>query len=621
MNLIDVLVGRPLASHDEEEQRVGPLQGVPMLGLDGLASAAYGPEAAMTILIPLGLAGVGYAVPVIGVILAVLFLLYLSYRQTMGAYPNGGGSYTVASENLGERWGLLAAAALLLDYILVVAVGVSAGVGALVSAVPSLQPHMVALCLGILLFIAVVNLRGVRESGAAFFLPTYLFVATLFGVIGVGLFKMATSGGHPVAVAAPLALPASAGSASLWLLARAFASGCTAMTGVEAVSNGMGVFAQPRVPNAQRTLTLIVVILGALLAGIVVLCRAYGIGAAEPTAAAYQSVLSQLVAAVVGRRAFYYVTIGSVLAVLALSANTGFADFPRLCRLLAKDDFLPHAFAGRGRRLVYTRGIVVVTVVSGALLAGFGGITDNLIPLFAIGAFLAFTLSQIGMVAHWNRLGVRDFRLVLNVLGAAATAAALGVILVAKFAEGAWITLLLIPVVYLGFVGTRRHYEFVRRETECGRAIDATDLEPPVVVVPIKRWDLVSEKALRFALKLSPDVVALHVASDDGQGEGLREAWAERVEAPLRAAGRPVPRLVVAASEFRRLFRPIFRVMRALREAHPGRSVAVVIPELVEARWWQYLLHNQRATALKAALYLRGDRSTVVINVPWYLER
>ena len=405
MSLLDYLLGRRLATYEEGEQRVGVIAGIPMLGLDALGSAAYGPEAALTLLIPLGAAGVSYIGPISTLIIVLLMVVYFSYRQTIAAYPHGGGSYTVAKDNLGTTAGLFAAAALLLDYVLVVAVGISAGVGALVSALPDLQPHTLSLCLAILLLITIVNLRGVRESGLAFMAPTYLFIVSLLSVLAIGVVKTMLAQGHPVPVEAPAALPAATTAASLWVLMRAFASGCTAMTGVEAVSNGVTAFREPAVPHAQRTLTAIIGLLAVMLAGIAYLCHVYTIGATEPGQAGYQSILSQLVAAVVGRGVFYYITIGSVLSVLALSANTGFADFPRLCRVIAGDGFLPSGFAHRGRRLVYSQGIIVLAVLSAGLLIAFGGITDHLIPLFAIGAFLAFTLSQAGMVVHWWRLG------------------------------------------------------------------------------------------------------------------------------------------------------------------------------------------------------------------------
>ena len=622
MGLLDRILGKPLATHEEEEQKVGVLAGIPMLGLDALSSSAYGPEAALTILLPLGALGLVYIGPIILVILGLLVLLYFSYRQTIAAYPSGGGSYTVAKENLGTRAGLLAAAALLLDYILNVAVGISAGVGALVSALPALHPHILALCLGILAFITLINLRGVRESGVAFALPTYLFVGTLGLVLTIGLGKVFGSGGHPVPLVPPAPLPAAAGTATLWLLLRAFASGCTAMTGVEAVSNGVSVFAKPSVRGAQRTLTAIVVILGVLLAGIAYLCHAYHIGATDPDAKDYQSVISQLVSAVVGRGVFYYITIGSVLAVLALSANTSFADFPRLCRLIAQDNFLPHAFANRGRRLVYTLGIMVLTVASALLLIAFGGITDRLIPLFAIGAFLAFTLSQAGMVVHWRRIGGPQVRVsqMINGIGAMATGVALVIVLLAKFMEGAWITLLLIPATLVLFLRVKGHYDHVAAETSCPRPLDLTGNAPPVVVVPIKTWNTISEKALRFALRLSPDVIVVHISATEAEGFQLQMQWEQYVEEPVRQAGMTQPRLMLLSSPYRRLFTPLLNYIGELKAEYPTRQIAVIIPELVETHWYQYLLHNQRATGLKAALLLKGDQQVVVINVPWYLD-
>lgn len=618
---LDALLGRPLAEEDEEAHKVGVWQGIPMLGLDALASSSYGPEAALTLLLPLGAAGLIYLRPIILVILAILAILYFSYRQTIAAYPTGGGSYTVAKENLGTRWGLLAAAALMLDYILNVAVAISAGVAALVSVFPSFYSHTLALCLGVLLLIAVVNLRGVRESGVAWSLPTYAFVASLGSVLIIGGYRTLTSGGHPTPAVAPLPLPEPTSTVSLWILLRAFASGCTAMTGVEAVSNGVSAFAEPACKGAQRTLTAIVVILGTLLAGITFLTHAYGIGARLQEQPQYQSVISQLVAAVVGRNWLYYVTLGSVLCVLSLSANTSFAGFPRLCRLIAEDDFLPHGFANKGRRLVYSYGIVILTVFAGLLLIVFRGITDRLIPLFAVGAFLAFTLSQVGMVVHWRRKPGRGSigSLAVNAIGALATGTALVVVLVAKFVEGAWITALLIPLLLALFYRVNWHYAHVRQETECKHPLDTEDLQPPLVIVLVAEWDAISEKALRFGLRLSPNLLALHICTGDDDEHQFRREWTGYVEQPLRAAGKQEPQLLVVRSPYRHLITPVIRQLRRLEREHPTRQLAVIIPELVETRWWQYLLHNQRAAMLKAALLFWGDRRIAVINVPWYL--
>ena len=638
MNLINKLFGQPLTSSEEEGQKIGVFSGVPSLGLDGLSSAAYGPEAALTILLPLGVLGLSYIGPITLVILALLTILYFSYRQTITAYPNGGGSYTVAHENLGIKWGLLAAAALMLDYTLTVAVGISAGVGALISAVPGLHRHTLMLCLAFLALITIVNLRGAREAGAIFALPTYLFVLSLGGVLVYGLIQVLGHGGHPHPVLMPPAIPKAVEGVSLWLLLRAFASGCTAMTGVEAVSNGVTIFADPVVKNAQRTLTVIVVILLVLLAGIAYLCHAYEIAAMDESKPGYQSVISLLLNAIVGRGGIYYVTLGSVLAVLVLSANTSYAGFPRLCRLVALDSYLPHVFALLGRRLVYTVGILFLTGLCAILLIVFKGITDKLIPLYAVGAFLAFTLSQTGMVMHWrrqaqdktskNKAGAGG-ALVINGLGAVSTAVALGVILVAKFTAGAWITILILPILMVVFYGVKRHYDAVAEQIGSPKPLDLTHNDPPVAVVPLGKWDVVSERALRFGIRLSPEVFAVYVKLPDVNGEDeegekkaqdLQAQWAEQVEKPAQAAGVPVPHLEILSSPYRKLTGPLSQYLRQLRLQYPDRIIAVIIPELIETRWWEWLLHNHRATALKANLLLLGDPRIVVINVPWYVE-
>jgi amino acid transporter len=622
MALTDWLFGRVLASDEEGEQRVGVLAGIPLLGLDALASAAYGPEAALTLLIPLGAAGPLYVGPITALIIALLLVVYFSYRQTIAAYPHGGGSYTVAKDNLGAAAGLLAAAALLLDYVLVVAVGISAGVGALISAVPELQPHTLKLCLVILALITLVNLRGVRESGLAFAVPTYLFVVTLLAVLAVGAVKVLLAGGRPEPVEVPPAPEGGLTAATLWVLMRSFASGCTAMTGVEAVSNGVTAFREPGVGNARRTLGAIIGLLAVMLAGIALLCWAYGIGATDPDGPGYQSTLSLVTAAVVGRGWFYYVTLGAVLCVLALSANTGFADFPRLCRVIALDGYLPNSFAHRGRRLVYSRGILVLAVLSAALLVGFGGITNNLIPLFAVGAFLAFTLSQAGMVAHWRKVGGPHARasMAVNAAGAVCTAVTLAVVLVSKFVDGAWVMILLVPVLLALFAAVKSHYRAVSREVTTTAPLDATGLQPPLVLLPIRGWSTVTRKALRFALKVSPDVYCLHVADDEETMLALEARWEQLAQQPAKEAGLPPPKLFVVYDPYRKLYAPLKQVVSDLQHAHPDRDLAVLVPELVSTRWYHYLLHNQTAAFIKAYLLFSGFRRVAVINVPWYLS-
>lgn len=622
MDVVDLLLGPPLATEDEQAERIGPVKGIPIFGLDALSSAAYGPEAALTILIPLGMAGVAQIVPISLAVIILLVIVFFSYRQTIEAYPYGGGSYTVASENLGVSAGLLAAASLMVDYVLTAAVGISAGVGALISAAPSLQEHTLFFCLAILVVLTLVNLRGVSESGGAFLPPTYLFIVCMLGVLALGTAKVWAAGGHPHPVVAPPVLPPATEAVTLWLLLRAFASGCTAMTGVEAVSNGVMAFREPTSKWAQLTLTLVIGILLLMLGGIAWLCRAYGIAATPPGEAGYRSVLSQLIAAVAGQGAFYWVTIASILLVLCLSANTAFADFPRLGRAIAKNGFLPHSLALRGRRLVNTHGIYVLAALTAALLAFFGGVTDRLIPLYAVGAFMAFTLSQAGMVVHWQRHpgpGSKHYMLV-NGVGALATAITVGVVLVAKFTEGAWITLLLIPGMIISMRMIRRHYRRVAREIDRDRPVDTSGIAPPLAVLTIDRWSRVSEKALRTAWSMCfEEIRALHVETGE-ETDNLRQRWPELVEKPAQQAGRVAPRLVVLESRYRFVIRPILDYVLKMERENPSRQIAVLIPELVEQTWFHRFLHNHRSAVLKAMLLFQGDRRITVVNIPWYLH-
>ena len=621
MQITDLLFGRPLASSEERAECIGPAAGIPIFGLDALSSAAYGPEAALTLLIPLGLAGIHYIVPVTAAILALLIILYFSYSQTIEAYPHGGGSFTVAGENLGHRAGLLAAAALMIDYVLTAAVGISAGVGALISAVPSLQPHTLGICLAILALLTLVNMRGVRDTGVAFLVPTYLFLFTLLVVIAVGLFHTLASGGHPTAVVAPPRLPSVAPVVSLWLLLKVFSSGCTAMTGVEAVSNGVMAFREPTTKNARRALTVIIALLVILLAGIALLCRFYRIGATNPDSPGYQSVLSQLTNAVMGHGWFYYLTIGSILLVLALSANTAFADFPRLTRAVALKGYLPHVFTFRGRRLLYSWGIYILVFLTGALLLLFGGVTDRLIPLYAIGAFLAFTLSQAGMVVHWKKQGSTG-RMLVNGLGAFATGITTCVVLVTKFVEGAWVTALLIPCIILVMVAVNRHYRRVGRETANPNPLRTANIRPPVVIIPMDRWSRIAEKAFRFAMSISPDLQVVHVDTPDidhGDDE-LSRIWMEKIVEPLRAAGLPEPKLMRLQSPYRYILLPLLDYVLSEEKKNGDRHIAVLVPELVVRHWWEAMLHNQRSSLLKLLLLVRGNQRIVVINIPWYQE-
>src|SRR5215472_15182069 len=621
MGLSNLLIGRRLANQEADSRKVTAIEGVPAMGLDGLASSAYGPEAALTLLMPAGALGLHVITPIMAAILVLLSMLCVSYWQTIEAYPSNGGSYTVSKENLGANASLLAAGALMIDYVLNVAVGISAGVAALTSAMPQLHPYTLELCFAVLALITLVNLRGTLEAGLLFSAPTYLFVASFGGLLLFGVAKAIASGGAPSPIAAPPPLSSATDGVTWWLLLRAFASGCTAMTGVEAVSNGVNAFREPTVSHAHRTLLAIVLILGFLLAVIAYLAQAYSVGAMDQTQPNYQSVLSQLAGAIVGRGAIYFVAIGSLLAVLCLSANTSFVDFPRLCRLVAQDAYLPRAFAIPGRRLVYSVGILWLAVTAGSLLTVFGGITDRLIPLFAVGAFTAFTLSQLAMAAHWRRQQGNRTRLMINGTGAVATGCALAVILAAKFIEGAWITVLVVPCVLALLKAIKRHYDTIDRLLREDGPIDLRGLRKPIVIIPIERWDRLAEKALRYGLLVSQDVTAIHLTRLEGpdvkehEGRLLRQ-WRDEVERPARKAGLNPPKLVISPSPYRSFIGRLLKHISEMEKQRPGCPIAVVIPELVKEHWWDYLLHSSRPRQLRTALLRHGAPVFTECRVP-----
>ena len=621
MKLADLLFGKPLATSEERAEQIGPVAGIPIFGLDALSSAAYGPEAALTLLIPLGLLGVHLIVPVSIAIIILLVIVYFSYRQTIEAYPQGGGSYTVATENLGKGPGLLAAAALMIDYILTAAVGISAGVGALISAVPSLQQHTLLLCLAILLILTIINLRGVHDTGVAFMIPTYLFLGTLLIVIAVGVFQTVTTGGHPMPVVAPPQLPPATAAA----LALAYPQSLRQRLHRHDRSRSRLQRRQglPRADHEERQAH-----------------ADHHHRAAHRPARRHRPSLPRLRhrrhrprgprlperplaadRAVMGHGVFYYVTIASILLVLSLSANTAFADFPRLTRAIALHDYLPHVFFVRGRRLLYSHGIDALVTLTALLLIIFGGVTDRLIPLYAIGAFLAFTLSQAGMVVHWlrNREPGWRLRMAVNGLGAFATGITTLVVLVAKFHDGAWITALLLPLMILLMTMVKRHYAHVERDTDNPHPLSIEGIKPPLVIIPLDRWSRLSEKAIRFALGMSPEIIAVHVDSSNDEAS-ICDVWEKNVAEPLERAGLAVPQLTVLKSPYRFVLAPVIDFILQQEKANEHRQIAVLVPELVVSHWWENLLHNQRANLLKVLLLVKGNQRILVINIPWYLE-
>ncbi len=620
MPIQDAILGKPLATSEESAQRLGVMTAVAVLGLDALASTGYGPEAALTVLAPLGLSGLRYFPVIVLAVLAQMTMLYFSYQQTAESYPDGGGAYTVASRNLGRQPALWAAIALIIDYLLNVAVGVAAGVGAVVSAAPALQPFTLQICLAVLLTLTLVNLRGVRESGMIFVVPVFAFVTCIGAAIAIGLVRTAVAGGDPRSAIALPQLHTSGGSPGAWLLLAAFASGCTAMTGIEAVSNGVPLLREPKVLHARRTLMVIFVILVVFLAALGFLCPVFRIGAMDERQPGYQSVLSQLIAAIAGRGVFYYVASASAFVVLTYSAQTSFADFPRVCRLLAEDRFLPPFFATRGRRLVFSTGILMLAALSALLLIGFGGMTQRLVPLFAVGAFAAFLFSQVGMAVHWKRSPAPGSRrkFLSNAFGAAATAAALAIMIVARFREGAWVAVVVWPLLAVALNRIRTHYETTEREVQ-PLGFRPSKPRPPVVIVPVDAWNRATEKALRFGLLFSDDVTALHVQTETDNGDELRRIWREEVERPAAAAGSAVPKLEIVESPYRFIYQPILEFVDRTRSYEPARLIAVIIPELVHPHWYQHLLHNLHGRRLRLRLNKMRDGRTIVIPAPFYL--
>ncbi len=602
------LIGRPIPTAGAAHERLTKTKALAILASDALASVAYGTEALLVILVFGGGAAFRYVMPISLAILALLALVSISYRQTIPAYPGGGGSYIVARENLGTIPGLIAAGSLMVDYILNVAVSVSAGVLALISAFPSLASYTVPLCLASLVIVMLGNLRGLRESGNIFALPTYFFIVSILALIGVGLFRVLT--GDAAATGVPREAVSATQSVGLFLILRAFANGCTALTGVEAISNGIPAFKKPETKNAAITLTWVASLLGVMFIGVSFLARQYGIVPRDG-----ESVVSQVAAQVFGGRGIpYYLIQSATILILLLATNTSFADFPRLGSILARDGFLPHQFQFRGDRLAFTTGIVALTVASGALLVAFHGQTNQLIPLFAIGAFLAFTFSQAGMVQHWRHTpGNHRRSMLINGAGAVTTGVTSLVIAISKFTDGAWITVLIIPLLVLLFLAISRHYTRVEREL----APVEGDTDPllnerseQIVVVPVAAINKATLHALAYARRLSSQVVAVHVTDDSEEGAALQHDW-ERWGAGVN--------LVILESPYRSLIAPLLSYINIVQRKRPHAVLMVLVPEYVPQHWWEQILHSQTALRLKAQLLFRPN--TVVVSVPYHSSR
>lgn len=609
-----MLFGRPLPSDRLDHERLNKKTALAVLSSDAISSVAYATEQTLLVLAVLGTMALSYVVPISAVIVGLLVLVALSYRQTIFAYPGGGGSYTVANDNLGTMPGLIAAAALLTDYILTVAVSISSGVQAITSAYQNLAPHAVALCIAAIFALMLVNLRGVRESGIAFSVPTYVFITLMLVLIGVGFYRGMT--GHELAPAAPLRVdPTSrathpfgvpAGFALTFLLLRAFAEGCVAMTGTEAISNGVGAFRTPSSRNAATTLGWMAAILAVFFLGTSELARHYHV---MPTTS--ETVLSQLGRHILGDGPLYFALQYATFAILVLAANTAFADFPRLSSILARDGYLPRQFAARGDRLAFSNGIVMLALVAMLLVRLFSGNTSALIPLYAIGVFVCFTLSQAGMVVHWVRSRSEGWRwkAALNGLGAIATAIVSVVQVVTKFTTGAWIVVLIIPVIILMLRKIRRHYE------RFGREIAYTGHAPLMffhhaVVVPVNGITKPTAGALVYATTISSDVRAVYVEVDAANTERLRDQW---------GAWDIGVDLTVIASPYRSVIRPLVEYVGAITTRGEADLVTIVVPEIVPHRWWEHLLHNKTALFIRTAFLFKPN--VVVTTVPYRLGR
>jgi amino acid transporter len=597
-----LVFGRPLRTTEGGHERLDRPRALGAFGLDALSSVAYGPDEILYVLLLAGSAGLAWNLPIGVAIAALLAIVVASYRQTIFAYPHGGGSYTVARENLGTHTSLIAGAALMVDYLTTVAVSITAGVEAIIAFLPALEAYRVQADVGVILLLMLVNLRGVREAGGLFVIPTYLFVGSLGLLIAWGLVRLALEGGLPQV---PVPSPQPVEAVSLFLILRAFAGGCTAMTGVEAIANGVPAFEPPETRNAASTLVILAAILGALFLGVVSLGHAIG---AVPSDQA--SVIAQIGQTVAGSSPLFYLVQISAGIILSLAANTSFNGFPLLAAIMARDEYLPHQFAHRGLRLAYSNGIVVLGFLAILLVIGFGGRTHALIPLFAIGVFLCFTLSQTGMVRHWQRLKGPGWqaKLSINALGAVTTAAVTVIVVGTKFLEGAWIVLILIPLLVMGFTRIHAHYADEAHELE----VDHPPPPAPAVhhlIVPVAKLDRSVSATLGYALSLGGPVRALHVVVDDDQARELREAWnAWKTDVPL----------VLLPSPYGRVIGPLLHEIRRAHKETEG-SITVLLPEVVPRHWWQEALHNQ--TVLTLQLALRGSPNVVVTTVPVRLER
>ncbi|MFN2568392.1 MAG: APC family permease [Candidatus Dormibacteria bacterium] len=603
-----VLLGSPRASEDSIHERLSKFKALATLSSDALSSVAYATEQILLVLVVAGATAYNYSLPIMAVILVLLGTVVLSYRQTIKAYPQGGGSYIVASTNLGPMAGLIAGSALMTDYILTVAVSVASGVDAIVSALPSAEDHRVALCVGFIVILMVVNLRGVKETGNIFALPTYLFIVAMLGMIGVIMIKLLTGNLH----GAPPHIENTLEPLSLLIILKAFASGCTALTGVEAISDGVPAFKKPEWKNARITLTVMGVLLAVMFVGITVAAHTLGLVARDSHTPGYETIISQLAHHAFGGGAGYYYVAVATTAILILAANTSFSDFPRLFFFMARDDYAPHQFKRQGDRLAFSNGIIVLGSLAILLEVIFQGRTAALIPLYTIGVFAAFTMSQGGMVTRWRRLREPGWRrgLVVNAVGMCMTAVVFLVTAVSKLPESG-LVLVIIPTLVLMFLSVHRHYRDISRQ-QTVETPTSPDKVKPKCIVPVADLNPVVLQTLAVACTIAGDpslVIAVYVSDD--------EAGIARLKAKWRLWGDHV-HLEVLDSPYRTVVPPLLQYIDLIDAQDPDDTLVVVLPELVPTRWWQQFLHNQTSLRIKGALLSRPG--TVTANVPYHLE-
>ncbi|MEA2545595.1 MAG: hypothetical protein QOI09_868 [Chloroflexota bacterium] len=597
-----LLFGRPLATDEELEERLPKVKALATFSSDNLSSVAYASELIMFTLLAAGSAAFWLVMPISFLIVTIFVIIVISYRQTIRAYPSGGGSYIVAKENLGTGPALLAAAALLTDYVLTVSVSVAAGVLAITSAFPELEWLRVPIGVVAILFVMLINLRGLRESGTLFAAPTYLFLAITLGLIGLGMLRTLLGDTPHVTGVVAAAVPAE--TLGVLLLMRAFADGCSAITGVEAVSNGVPAFKPPEWKNARTTLT----VMGALVA-IMFLGLSYLAGIVGATPSDHESVVSQIGRAVFGLGPLYYILQLATTGLLILAANTSFADFPRLSSILARDGFMPSRFAFRGERLAFSAGIVVLALVAIVVLVAFGGLVTALIPLYAIGVFTSVTLSQVGMVRHWLREREAGWRrsAVINGVGAVATAIVTLIFAIAKFALGAWLIIVIIPILVGVMLFIHRQYERRRLEVHVRpEAIIGLSLRRQHVIIPVPEVTRDVVQAVKFGRSMSDDVTAVHVTDDVDRGEEIRGRFERQV---------PGVPFVIVESPYRQLVRPLIRFLEDTAGRNQDDILVVLLPEYIARHWWEKYLYNENARRIREALL--GRKNILIADVPY----